>query len=147
MLEERVRAVQVGRRKICLRFGAREIGLGLIECGTKRPLVEREQEIARLHELAVGEVHLLEITGDARTNLDCIHGDEAAYVFVAIDELLANRIGDGHLRRRRCRRRALAAAGEQKGQRNCGAEGRGRAMHGLSLAMAGLGVSYTPGTG
>lgn len=130
--DQRLRAREIGIREIGLRLRAGEIGTRLIECGLERALVEREEQVTRLHELAVGEVHLVEIAGYARADFDRIDRHEAANIFVAVDDLALDRGCNRHLRRGRRRWRALSAGGEQKSQRNCGTEGRCRAMHGLS---------------
>ncbi len=79
----------------------REIGLGLVEGGLERPLVDGEQKIALLHHLAVGEIHPIEIAGHARADFHRVDRNEAADILVLIDDDAPDRMGDRHGRRRR----------------------------------------------
>ena len=47
-----------------------ELRLGLIERALERARIDGEQQVALLHVLAVGELHLGEVAGDARAHLD-----------------------------------------------------------------------------
>jgi hypothetical protein len=134
-------------REISLRFRAREIGARLIGRRLERALIDRHQKIAGLHKLTIGEMNFFEIAGNARADFNRVNSHEAADIFVEVDDLALDRGSDRHLRCGWCGRRPLAAGGKQKGQRNCGAEGRCRAVHGWALAMAGRRISYTGGTG
>ena len=69
---------------------------GLVERVLERPLVDGEQHIALLDVLAVLEMHLVEIAGHARAYLDRIDRDEAADIFVLVDDGARNRLGDRH---------------------------------------------------
>ena len=69
-----------GEGQIGLRL--RQIGARLIERVLERPLVDGEQQVALLDDLAILEMHAVEIAGDARAHLDRIDGDEAADIFV-----------------------------------------------------------------
>ena len=97
-------------------FGEGEIGLRLREIGARlgervleRPLVDGEQQIALLDHLAVREMDLVEIAGDAGAHLDRVDRDEAADIFVLVDDGALDRLGDRHGRRRRRGRLLLAA--------------------------------------
>ncbi len=87
----------------------RQIGARLIERVLERPLVDGEQQIALLDDLAVLEMHLVEIAGDARAHFDRIDRDEAADIFVLVDDGALDRLGDGDRRRRRRAALLLAA--------------------------------------
>ena len=88
-----------GEREIGLRL--RQIGARLIERVLERPLVDREQQVALLDQLPVLEMHLVEISRDARPHLDRIDGGEAADIFVVVDDRALHRLGDRDRRRRR----------------------------------------------
>ena len=64
----------------------REIGAHLVERDLERPVIDGEEQIALLHHLAVGEMNLRKIAGHPRADLDRIDGDEAADIFVLIDD-------------------------------------------------------------
>ncbi len=97
-----------------VRLRGLEVGAGLVERVLERPLVDGEQEVALLHDLAVGEVDLVEIARYARAHLDHVDRDEAADIFVLIDDGALDRLGDRHLGRRRCcLLLALAATGKE----------------------------------
>ncbi len=99
---------------LCLR----ERSLCPIERGLERPPVDGKQRIARLYELAVFELDLVQIAGDAGSNLDEIEGHEATNIFVIVTDQLFNRLGDGHLRRRRsCTRLPAGFSPPQAAQR------------------------------
>ena len=83
----------------------RQIGARLVERVLERPLVDGEQQIALLDDLAVLEMQLVEIAGHARAHLDRIDRDEAADIFVLIDDGALDRLRYGH--RRRWRRTTL----------------------------------------
>ena len=87
------------KARLALRL--RELRARLIERILERPPVDGEKKIALLHILTVGEMHFLEIAGDARAHFDRIDRDEAADIFVEIADLLLDGIGDRHGGRRR----------------------------------------------
>jgi hypothetical protein len=62
--------------------------------------VDREQRIALLDDLAVLEMHLVEVAGDARANLHRVDRDEAPDIFVVIGDLLGLRARRPYRRRR-----------------------------------------------
>src|SRR5262249_9145997 len=88
-------------------FGEGEIGLRLhkirtrlIERVLERPLVDREKQIALLDELSVLEMDFVEISRNARPNLDRIYRRESPDIFVVVDDSAFHRFGDGARRRR-----------------------------------------------
>ena len=111
-------------------FGESEIGLGLRQGAVRlrhgvleRPLVDGEQQIALLDHLAVAEMDLVEIARDAGADLDRIHRDEAADIFVLVGDAALDRLGHRHGRRRRrstALRLALAATGQHRRKQNKG---------------------------
>ena len=112
-------------------LAARQIGLGehhiglrqleirprLIEGVLERTFVDGEKEIPLLHDLAVLELHLVEVARHARAHLNRIDRDEPADIFVPVDD--GARDGLGHRYRRRWRRGlflGLAAAHKEQRQ-------------------------------
>ncbi len=67
--------------RACVEAGAR-----LVERVLERPPVDGEQEVALLHDLAVVEMHLVEIPRYPRTHLDRIDRDKAADILVLVDD-------------------------------------------------------------
>src|SRR5262249_28252058 len=89
-------------------FGEGEIGLRLhkirarlIERVLERPLVDREEQIALLDELSILEVNFVEISRNARPNLDGIYRRESTDIFVVVDDGALHRLRDRDRRRRR----------------------------------------------
>ena len=76
--------IGLGEREIGL--GLREIGARLIERVLERPLVDGEQQIALLDDLAVRKWTLASSPRHAGAHLDRIDRDEAADIFVLIDD-------------------------------------------------------------
>jgi hypothetical protein len=113
----------------------REIGAHLVERDLKRPVIDDEQEVAFLHRLAVGEMNLGQVPGDARTHLDRIDGDETADIFVLIDDraLHGLRHGDGGRRRRRL---LLALTASGKADKAASDQERGGSPRRLRAALA-----------
>jgi hypothetical protein len=117
--QELLAARKVGFGVGQVRAREREVGTGLVDRVLERPLVDGEQEVALLDDLAVVEVHAIEIAGDARTHLDGVDRDETANVFVVIDDVALDRGRHRHGRRWRRGLRALAlAAGGQHRREN-----------------------------
>ena len=113
------REIGLGEGEIGARL--REIGAHLVERDLKRPVVDDEQEIALLHHLPVGEMDLGQVSGHARAHLDRVDGDEAADIFVLIDDRALHRLRHRHRRRRRAAGLLLApltAPGEGQQRRD-----------------------------
>ncbi len=127
LADQALRAVEIGHREVERGLGARQIGARLLERGLERPLVDGEQQIALLHQLAVLEMDGLEIAGNARAHFDGIDRDEAADIFVLVGDRALHRLGHGD--RRRGRRggllRGLAAGGERQRKHEPRADARG----------------------
>ena len=105
------------KARLDLRLG--QVRARLVERGLERPLIDGEQEVALLDDLAVLEMHLVEVARHARAHLDRIDRDEAADIFVLVDDRALGRLGHRHRRRwRRRRLLRLAAAREQPGRGN-----------------------------
>src|SRR5215210_1751478 len=72
-----------------------------IRCSTstavrfERTAVDVEQRIALLDDLPILEVDLVEIAGNARTDLDRVDRDEAPDILVVVGYWLFGRLGDG----------------------------------------------------
>ena len=98
------REIGLGKGEVGPRL--RQVGLGLVERGLERALVDREQEVALLDDLAVGEMDAVEIAGHARAHLDRVDGDEAADILVIVDDVAFDRRRDRDGRRRRGRARS-----------------------------------------
>ena len=65
------------------------------------PLVDGEQQVADIDDLAVAEVQLVDEARDARADLDRGDGFEAAGKFVPLSDPLGQRVGDGNRHGRR----------------------------------------------
>ncbi len=96
----------------------RQRALRLIERILERPLVDREQKIAGLHDLAVLEMHLFEIARDVGAQLDQVDREEAADIFVHVDDLALHGLRHCDLRPRRSLRAAVAATREREEKNN-----------------------------
>src|SRR5262249_14884214 len=94
-------ARQIGLGENQVGLGQLQIGARLVERILERPPVDGEQGIALLHDLAVLEMDLIEVAGDAGADLDRVDGDEAADILVLVDDGTRDRGGNRHLRRRR----------------------------------------------
>ena len=126
---------QIGLGKCEVGSRLRQIGLGLVERGLERALVDREKEVALLDDLAIAEIDSIEITRHAGAHLDRIDGDEAADILVIVDDVALDRRRDRHRRRRRRRGSLLAFAttGDQERQQQNGEPCRDGSLHGPSF--------------
>ena len=88
-LEVRLRVFQIG-------LGRFQIGARLVERVLERPLVDGEKQVALLDDLAVREMHRVEIAGHTGAHLDRIDGDEAADILVLVDDGALDRRRDRH---------------------------------------------------
>ena len=108
-------ARQVGLGEEHIGFSQFQICARLVKRILERALVDGEQQIALLDDLAVLEMHLVEVAGDARAHLDRIDRDEAPDILVLVDDGALDGLGDRHLRRwRRGLFLGLAAAEKQR---------------------------------
>ena len=110
-------AREISFRKGEVGLGLSEIRLGLIERDLEWAPVDGEQEIALLDHLAVCEVDAVEVARYTGANFDAVDRNEAADIFILIDNHALDRIGDRDDRRWRCGGlllRALAAARKQQ---------------------------------
>ena len=131
------REIGLGESEIGARLS--EIGAHLFERDLERPVVDDEQEVARCCHLAIGEMDFRQVSGHARAHLDRIDGDEAADIFVPVDDRALHRIRHRYGWRRR--RRALLLALTAPGQRRPDQQGGGQARrigdgHEVSLRIA-----------
>src|SRR5207245_5647105 len=112
----------------CARLGERVL---------ERPAVDGEQEIALVDDLAVLEMHLFEMARDTRAHLDRVDRNEAADIFVVIEDRALDGIGDRHRRRRGrtlCRLLALSATRQRGHQNGKGCKQRPNGpRHGFSI--------------
>ncbi|MND96309.1 hypothetical protein D3C80_885950 [compost metagenome] len=109
-----------------LRLALGQLGAGRGQGRLGRARVEGEQQLALAHDVAVLEVHRLDVAADARPHVDRAGRLEAAGEFVPVDHLLRQR--RGHRHRRRARRRGLLPLGTAiKGGRH--QDGRDRDLH------------------
>ena len=93
---QRLGAPDIGRVEFELRFGARDIRLGAFHGEFIGALIQREEQVALLHQLAVLEMDLLDETGDARAHFGRVDGFEAAGIFVPGSDALGDRLCHGH---------------------------------------------------
>jgi hypothetical protein len=106
----RTRIFAVRQRQRRLRRGQARARFG--EGGEERPLVDGEQKLPALDDIAVADMHADQLAGDARAYLDRLAGLEPARIVVPFDNVARQRLGDGDGRRRR-RIGARRAAAEQ----------------------------------
>ena len=99
-LEQRSAALDVEARVADADAGLVELGFGLVECALEGTRVDLEQEVAGLHLLAVGEIHLRQVAAHTRTHVDGLDGIEAARVLVPFDGLAHGGLADRDLRGR-----------------------------------------------
>jgi hypothetical protein len=125
VLHQALAALEIGFGKGEIGPGLGQIGAHLLEHDLKRPPVDREKEVAFFHYLAVGEMNFGEIAGQARADIDRIHGHEPADIFVEIDHHPLGRHGHGDSGKvlRGGLLLALAAAG-QNSRHQHGGDGR-----------------------
>ena len=83
-LHQLLAAREIGFGESQIGFGLRQIGARLRERVLERPLVDGEQQIALLDDLAVLEMHAFEIAGNPRAHFDQVHSDKAADIFVEV---------------------------------------------------------------
>ena len=100
-LHQLLAAREIGLGEGQIGFRLRQRGARLRDRVLERPLVDREQQVALLDQLAVLEVHAVEIAGHARAHFDQADRGEAADIFVEIENGALGRLGDRHRRRRR----------------------------------------------
>ena len=98
-------------------LGLVELRLRLIERALEWTRVDGEQKIARLDVLAVGELHLGEIAGDARAHLDRLDRGKAAGELVPLDDVAGDGLADGELWRYSFGGRLLRTAAESRERR------------------------------
>ena len=121
------REIGLGESEIGARLS--EIGAHLFERDGERPPVDGEEKVALLDQLPVGEVDFGKIPREARPHLDRIHRDEAADIFVLVDDRALLRVRYGYGRRRRWSRLlllALTAPGQSR-KRGSDQQGGGQA--------------------
>ena len=123
-------ARQVGAGEVGLSLGGGERGLG-------RARIEREEELALAHGLAVAEMHALQVAADAGAHLDALRRLEAAGEIVPVDDGFLER--DGHRNRWSGRRLtgvgSISASGHAKSGR-CEDRSHKEYTHALSPRLA-----------
>ena len=75
-LDQRRAALDLQLGELDLRLVARDLGLGAFDRDLERPLVDGEQQVAGLDELAVAEMQLVDEARDARPHLDRGHASK-----------------------------------------------------------------------
>ena len=100
-LEQRSAALDVEARVADADAGLVELGFGLIECALERTRVDLEEEVAGLHLLAVGEIHLRQVAAHPRTHVHGLDGIEAARILVPFDRLAHGGLANRDLGRRK----------------------------------------------
>src|SRR5579884_1321214 len=83
---EAKRASKFGIRERCSGPRCRSPSLSFGKCGCKRPWVDREEQLPRMHKLAVFEMECFELARDARADLDRSTWLEPASQFVIFDD-------------------------------------------------------------
>ena len=98
VLRQALGALDLVLRELDLGLGARDLGAGDIDGQPVGALVDREQQVALLHQGAVAEMQGVEETRDARPNLDLLARLEAAGILVPVGDALGQRRRDLHRR-------------------------------------------------
>ena len=118
-LDQGQAAVELALGKLRLGARIRELTVGLLGDGLKRPGIDHIEKIAGIDECAVTKLHAGDESADPGANLDLLHRLEPSGELVPIGDGAFGRLRD---RDRRCggglRRRLVAAAGQGDGQQN-----------------------------
>ena len=108
LAEQARRPIALGLREHELRARLCKLRRALVALRLVRTRVDDEQHVALLYLTALGEVDRGDVTGDARTDLDALHGLEAAGELIEFRDLARDHLRHVHLRR--WRRRLDSAA-------------------------------------
>ena len=109
----------IGGSQLGACYGARQLSFGLRQLGAIRTRVDDEQQVAFTHRAALGEVHALDVAGDARAHFDRLDRFEPAGEFIPLRDVALERGRDGNLRRGGLRHsRRVAPAAAQSDQRS-----------------------------
>jgi hypothetical protein len=108
-IEQRAGAGQLGAGEREIGQGTSLVGARAGDLGLEWARIDLGEKLALADKLAVAEVDGLQIAGHARAHLDLVARDEIAGIFVPVDDLPLERVGDGN--RRRALRRALRLGG------------------------------------
>ena len=104
-------------------LGTLHLGLGGAEFGLKGPLVDGKQHVALFHEGTSLKMHLRDVTGHPRTQLDGLHRLDAPRELLPLDEFFLLNRCEGHRSRRHLHsavgttRRRFATGGEEQHER------------------------------
>ena len=103
-------------------FSTLHLGLRGAEFGFKRPLVDGEEDVSLFHEAAGLEMHLGDVAGHSRAEIDHLGGFDTAGEFLPLDEFLRLHRSEAHW----CGRHGtatvtaalggLSASGEEQGE-------------------------------
>ena len=118
--EQLLESRELGAGEIELSARVRQHGLAARHLGLERPRIDDEQQVALAHFGARLEVYRLDVTVDASPHLDRSDGLDTARKFVSFNDLLLDRRGDAHRRRRRWRRRSVRIRTVTAGKVKCG---------------------------
>jgi hypothetical protein len=92
-------ALKIAFRARTLRFRLREFALQTVHFRLEGPRIDLKQEVAFPNDLAFFEVHTLQVAGNARAHIDCMHGFKAAGELIIVAYLLTDNFGYAHFRR------------------------------------------------
>src|SRR5437660_8989336 len=85
-------ALKIALRARTLRFCLREFALETVHFRLEGPWIDLKQEVAFPDDLSFFEVHTLQVAGNARAHLNCMHGFKAAGELVTVADLFADNI-------------------------------------------------------
>ncbi|CDL17813.1 hypothetical protein [Klebsiella pneumoniae IS46] len=105
-------------RQAGLRFGSCQRRLRLLQRGAIGSVIYREQHLALFHLLAVGVIHFINVSRDARAKLNALHRFNATVKTIPLTDRLHQHLSGADRRggRRSILRDAVVAADEQKGE-------------------------------
>ena len=93
-------ALKIAFRACALRFRLREFALQTVHFRLEGPRIDLKQEVAFANDLALFEVHTLQVAGNARAHFDGMHGFKAARELVIVADLFADNFRYANFHRR-----------------------------------------------
>ena len=119
-IDQLIGTVSLTLRQAGLRFGPRQVCLRLFQRGAIGTVINGEQHLALLHFLAVGVIHLINVAGHARAQLNALHRFNPAVKAIPLANRFHHHVSGTHGRRRwrGILRDAVIASDEQHGEQH-----------------------------